>query len=308
LHDFPARRQIAAYSPAMTRREFARGLAGAAAALQAACSPLAAFNTLAPRDPARRVAGAAPFGPSPHQRLDAYAPIVRPGAAPVVVFFHGGGWNSGRRQDYAFVGRALAACGFLTLVPDYRLYPQVRYPDFLRDGAAAVRWAREHAAGLGGDADRIALAGHSAGAYNAVMLGLDPVFLSEAGVPQGAIRALVGLSGPYDFLPLKSPVTRASFGEAQDLAATQPINHVGAGAPPTFLAHGLDDTVVQPRNAVVLAEALKRAGATVKLELYPGLGHADTVLALSRPFRRKAPELRDAADFLHAHLAGPLRG
>jgi acetyl esterase/lipase len=310
LHDFAARRQIAAYSRAMTRREFARGLAGAAAALQAACTPLAAFNRLAPRDPAVRVAQGAPFGPSPRQRLDAYAPVTRPGAspAPVVVFFYGGSWNSGRRQDYAFVGRALAACGFLTLVPDYRLVPEVRYPDFVRDGAAAVRWARDHAASLGGDPDRIALAGHSAGAYNAMMLGLDPAFLGDVGVPQRAIRALAGFSGPYDFLPLRSPVTRAAFGGVKDLAATQPINHVGPTSPPAFLAHGLGDTLVRPRNATVLAEALRRAGVAVKLELYPGLSHADTVLALSRPFRRKASELRDAADFLHAHLAGPLTG
>ena len=294
----------------MTRRELARGLAGAGAALQAACSPLTAFNALAPRDPAVRVARGAHYGPSPRQRLDGYAPIARSAAAPapVLVFFYGGSWNSGRRQDYAFVGRALAACGFLTLVPDYRLYPEVRYPAFLQDGAAAVRWARDHAAGLGGDPDRMALVGHSAGAYNAVMLGLDPQFLRDAGAPPQAIRALAGISGPYDFLPLKSRITRETFGEAPDLAATQPINHVAARSPPTFLAHGLNDTLVYPRNATALSEALTRVGVTVKLELYPGLGHADTVLALSRPFRRKAPELRDMAAFLHAHLAEPFRG
>ena len=294
----------------MTPPEYARGLAGAGAALQAAFSPLTAFNALAPRDPAVRVVRGAAFGPSARQRLDAYAPIVRPTGStlPVLVFFYGGAWNSGRRQDYAFVGQALAARGFLALVPDYRLYPEVRFPAFLQDGAAAVRWARDHAAGLGGDPDRIALAGHSAGAYNAMMLGLDSQFLGEAGVPRAAVRALAGLSGPYDFLPLESRVTRATFGGAEDLAATQPVNHVAAASPPTFLAHGTGDTLVYPRNAEALARALAQAGAKVTLQLYRGLGHPDTVLALSRPFRRRAPELADLTAFLRAHLAEAVRG
>jgi acetyl esterase/lipase len=131
----------------------------------------------------------------------------------VAVFFYGGSWDSGRRQDYAWVGRALAAQGFLTIVPDYRLYPAVRYPGFVEDGALAVRWAADHARALGGDPGRIVLIGHSAGAYIAAMLALDDRWLEAAGVDPKAVRAFAGLSGPYDFLPLDGPVTQRTFGE-----------------------------------------------------------------------------------------------
>ena len=63
----------------------------------------------------------------------------------MVVFFYGGSWNHGERHDYRFVGEALAARGIVTVIPDYRLYPQVRYPDFLKDNAAAVAWALRQA-------------------------------------------------------------------------------------------------------------------------------------------------------------------
>lgn len=294
----------------MTRRGVFAGLARAATALSSACSPLTAFNTLAPRDRAARLGRGLAYGPLSRQRLDVYAPPsamrARAGAAaPVLVFFYGGSWNSGRRQDYAFAGQALAARGFVTVVPDYRLFPQVRYPEFLKDGAAAVRWVRDHAGDYGGDPDRLVLAGHSAGAYNAMMLALDPAFLTGAGVDPRIIKAVAGLSGPYYFLPFDVPSTRNAFGAYADPPATQPFNHVSAASPPAFLAHGGRDTLVQPRNALALGKALARAGRPVEVKVYPGLGHADTVLALSRPFRGKAPVLSDMAAFLHAHVDGP---
>ena len=219
----------------------------------------------------------------------------------MLVFFYGGGWDSGRRQDYAFAGQALAAQGFVTVAPDYRLVPQVRYPDFLTDCAAAVAWAHAHAAAYGGDPDRILLAGHSAGAYNAMMLALNTRYLRDAGVDPRVIRAAAGLSGPYDFLPFRVKSTLETFGQASDPAATQPINHVAPGAPPIFLAHGDKDTLVYPKNTLALAAALSRAGDTVEVKIYPGLSHADLVLALSRPFRGKAPVLADMTAFLKAH-------
>ncbi|MGZ5948420.1 MAG: alpha/beta hydrolase, partial [Caulobacteraceae bacterium] len=175
------------------------------AVLAAALDPLTLFATLAPKDPARRLAHNTAFGPGPHQRLDVYAPRRAEGPLPVAVFFYGGSWDTGRRQDYNWVGRALAAKGFLTVVPDYGLYPQVRYPGFLEDAAQAVRWAQDHAAGFGGDPERIVLVGHSAGAYNAAMIALDRRYLAGAGVEAGRIRALAGLSGPYDILPRTDP-------------------------------------------------------------------------------------------------------
>ncbi len=277
------------------------GLAALAATLASACAPLSLFATLAPRDPAARRARDVAYGRGPRQRLDVYAPRRREGRAAVAVFFYGGSWDSGRRQDYGWVGQALASRGFLTVIADYGLYPQVRFPGFLEDGARAVRWAQDHAEAFGGDPQRIVLVGHSAGAYNAAMLALDPRYLSAAGVDSRSIRAWAGLSGPYDFLPLTDPVARRTFGEAANPAATQPINFVRSDAPPTFLATGDDDTMVYPRNTVKLAARLRQAGVEVEEQHYRGIDHVRMVLALSRMFRGRAPVLAQMADFLQRH-------
>lgn len=273
----------------------------AAAKLSDAFSPLALFQALAPKDPAVRAARGVAFGDDPRQRLDVYAPRRGEGPAPVAVFFYGGSWDSGRREHYGWVGRALAAQGFLALVADYRLFPHARYPDFLHDGALAVRWAADHAGRFGGDPGRIVLTGHSAGAYNAVMLGLDGRYLEAAGVDPACVRAVAGLSGPYDFLPLRSDITRRIFGEAQDLAATQPLAHVTAASPPAFLATAERDDMVWPKNTFALARCYREAGAVVEERSYPGMDHVRMVLALSRPLRSRAPVLAEMAGFLRRH-------
>jgi acetyl esterase/lipase len=278
------------------------GLAAIGAALAAACAPLTMFATLTPKDPAVREAHNVAFGPDAHQRLDVYAPRGKGQAGlPVAVFFYGGSWDTGKRSDYGWVGQALASRGFVTVVPDYGLYPAVRYPGFLEDGAQAVRWAQDHAAEFGGDPDRIVLVGHSAGAYNAAMIALDPRYLTAAGVDPRRIKALAGLSGPYDFLPLTDPIAQRTFGEAKDLAATQPTSFVTPASPPAFLATGDDDTMVFPKNTVKLAAKLRAAGVEVREEHYPGVDHVRMVLALSRPFRGRAPVLQQMSEFLHAH-------
>ena len=289
-------------SPPLIAKRSMLALAGAS--LTAACSPLSLFATLSPKDPAAVRARGETYGPDPRQRLDVYTPRRRPEGSPVAVFFYGGSWDSGRRQDYNWVGRAMAAKGFVTVVPDYRLFPQVRFPGFLQDGALAVAWAAAHAAAYGGDGRRIVLTGHSAGAYNAVMLGLDTSYLRAAGADPGAVRALAGLSGPYDFLPLDGPITRRIFGKAPDLAATQPVNFVRPGSPPAFLATGDADTVVYPRNTTRLARRLREAGVAVEERHYPGVDHVRMVLALSRPLRGQAPVLDEMSAFLHAHAGG----
>ncbi|WP_300575187.1 alpha/beta hydrolase [Phenylobacterium sp.] len=271
-----------------------------------ACSPLTAFATLTPTDPASREGQGLAYGSEPRQRLDVYAPAGGAEAAPVAIFFYGGSWTDGRRQDYGWVGRALAAEGFLAINPDYRLYPEVAYPEFLADGALAVAWAVENAARYGGDPQKIVLIGHSAGAYNAIMLGLDETYLREAGVDPDHIRAVAGLAGPYDFLPLEGETTRAVFGGAGNLEATQPVNQIRAGAPSVFLATGDRDTVVLPRNTQALAEALRERGVAVETRVYPDLGHAGVLLALSRPLRGRAPVLEEMTAFLRARTGiGP---
>lgn len=279
----------------MTRRA---GLIALVGSLASACSPLSLFATFTPKDAAKAPEHGVAFGADPRQALDVYAPRRETTPAPVAVFFYGGSWDSGRRQDYGWVGRALAAQGFLTIVPDYRLYPAVRYPSFVEDGALAVRWAVDHARELGGDPSRVVLIGHSAGAYNAAMLALDDRYLKAAGVDPKVVRAFAGLSGPYDFLPLDGPITRQTFGEYPDLPATQPGAYVRASSPPAFLATGESDTTVKPRNTKALAAALRAKGVAVEERHYEGLNHADTVLALSRPFRGKAPLLAEMTAFL----------
>ena len=241
----------------------------------------------------RRVARDLAYGAAPRQKLDIYAP--RGGAAnrPVLVFFYGGNWDSGDRQDYAFAGRAFAELGYVAVLPDYTHTHERPYPAFMADGGAALAWVRTNIAGYGGDPARIVVAGHSAGAYIAVTLALDPHWGAT-----GLIRAAVGLAGPYDFLPFDSPVTERTFRDAEDLEATQPVNFVRVDSPPLLLITGDADTTVRPRHSETLATRLRAAGGEAELVLYPGISHTGPLKALARPFRRHAPVLRDIADFL----------
>lgn len=275
------------------RRTFLRCALAASPALFAGCSPIALVNAFVPSDTYARTAGVA-YGEHARQRLDVYQPASSPGAAPVVVFFYGGNWDSGSRQEYRFAGEAFASRGLLTVLPDYRLYPEVRFPDFLFDCAAAVRWAAQNAARFGGDPQRVFLIGHSAGAYNAAMLALDPQYLSGF----SGIRGFVGLAGPYDFLPFKSAVTRRVFGQHETPAETQPIRFVSADDPPALFVTGAADDVVDPGNSVRLAAALRARGVAVREAVYPGVGHTRLVGALAAPLRGFAPVLSDVAAFI----------
>jgi acetyl esterase/lipase len=265
-----------------------------------ACSPLGTFNAVIPKDGGGRlIARDVAFGPQPRQRLDLYYPsalgadVPRPDL-PVIVFIHGGSWQSGSKDGYSFVGRALASRGFLVAVPNYRLVPQVRFPAFLQDNAGAVRWLIANAERHGGDPNRIVLVGHSAGAYNAAMLALDSRWL---GADRRSVKGFVGLAGPYDFLPLDGPVTRAAFGQERDPATTQPIRFASNDDPPTLLLHGVRDTTVDPRNSQGLQARLVRAGADARVRIYPEVGHVGILTAIARPFRGKAPVLDDVASF-----------
>lgn len=266
-------------------------------ALVAACSPLTTFDALVPKDRGGlRVARDVAYGPDPRQRLDVYAPCApstRP--RPVVVFLYGGSWNSGTRAGYAFVGRALAAQGFVTIVPDYRLVPAVRYPAFVEDGAAAVRWTMAHAGEHGGNGRAVVLMGHSAGAYIAAMLAVDPRWLGDE---RAAVKGLVGLAGPYDFAPFDVAASRAAFGRWPDPSDTQPVKWASAGDPAALLLYGTEDTVVRPRNSQALAAKLRAGGVPVSLRAYPKLGHVGILLALARPFRGRAPVLVDVSAFV----------
>ena len=249
-----------------------------------------------------RTGDGVPFG-THGQALDVWQPS---GGAhhglPVVIFWYGGGWAHGDRQAYAFAGRAFASRGLVAIVPDYRKVPAVRFPAFLQDGAEAVRWARDHVADYGGDPDRIALAGHSAGAYTVAMLTLDPRWLQAEGVDPGIVKAAVGLCGPYDFYPFTVERAAAAMRGAADPMMTQPIRFARADAAPMLLVSAGADVQVHAHNAVNLTARLRAMGGRVVHEDYPGLSHEDIVMALSKPFRGKGPVLDHAVAFLNREM------
>ncbi len=283
----------------MTRRGL---IAPALGALVAACSPLGLLNTLGPRDPGvRRVARGVAYGDDPRQSFDVFAPANPSGPLPVLVFFYGGGWDSGDKAVYGWAAQALAARGFVVATPDYRLVPQVHFPAFIEDAAAAAAKVGETVARYGGDPDRLGVVGHSAGAHLALMIALDRRYMAAAGAP-GLIKAAAGLSGPYDFLPYDVPASINAFGAAPDPTLTQPITFVRRDAPPLWLGHGTADTVVRPKNSINLDRLERAAGGRSELHLYEGLDHADTIAVFSPLFRKKAPVLADLAAFFHHEL------
>lgn len=250
-----------------------------------------------------RVASGVAFG-THGQRLDVWAPVApaaKGARRPVVIFWHGGGWVKGDRDAYAFAGRAFAARGFVVVIPDYRKVPGVRFPAFLQDGAEAVRWTRDHIAQFGGDPSRVALAGHSAGAYTAVMLALDTQWLKAVGADPGIVKAAVGLSGPYDFYPFDKKRSIDAMSYWPRPLETQPIRFARSDAPPLLLITSSGDTQVRPKNAVNLAARLESLGAPVVMKNYQGLTHEDVVMALAKPFRGKAPVFDDSLAFLAAN-------
>jgi acetyl esterase/lipase len=243
------------------------------------------------------------FGPQGWQKLDVYRPAHAAAPVPVIVFWYGGSWIEGNKEDYRFVGAALAGLGYVAVLPEYRLYPQVRFPQFLGDAAAAVAWVEGHAADYGGDPHRIVLMGHSAGAHMAAMLAMNDAYLREAGADPGDIRALIGLSGPYQLTP-NDATLEAIFAAPYTPRDWQVLPFVSARAPASLLIHGAADEVVWPRNSEQLAAALRADGVPVVLKIYPGRAHAATVAALSWVLRWRSPTLADIGDFMRT-LPGP---
>ena len=285
----------------MTRRGI---LAPALGALAAACSPLGLLNTLAPRDPGvGRLASGLVYGDDPRQRFDLYGPAWRSGepTAPVIVFFYGGGWDSGSRSLYGWAAQALAARGFIVALPDYRVVPEVVFPAFIEDAAMATARVAEVVGRYGGEPARLGVAGHSAGAHLAMMIALDRRYMSGVGRPD-LIKAAAGLAGPYEFLPFDVPSSKNAFGRAPDPTLTQPVTFVRADAPPLWLGPGTDDDVVHDDDTIILHDRMKAVGGRSEARLYPGLNHADLIATFSPLFRKKAPVLDDVTAFFHREL------
>lgn len=266
-------------------------------------SPIPLLNVLASTEAATRTPDVA-YGTGPRHDLDIYAPRPAPATpAPVVVFFYGGGWETGDKETYRFVGAALARQGILAVVPNYRLHPAVVFPAFVQDAADAVSWTRRHAAEFGGDPNSLFLMGHSAGAYIAAILALDPDYLRAVGMRRQEVCGIIGLAGPYDFAASAPAGTRAVFGSEANWKAATPGNHVTNEAPPMLLAAGSADRTVDPGNTTRLAALLSQAGDQVATDIYPNVSHRAIVVALAPALAFLAP-VRDATiGFIQSHKA-----
>lgn len=272
----------------------------------AACSPLGTLNALSPGK-SSKVESALAYGSNARHKLDIYAPDMAAGAPPVIVFFYGGNWVKGEREDYAFIGRALASRGIMAVIPDYRLYPEVRYPDFLDDSAQAVAWTTREIARYGGDPKRVFVMGHSAGAYNAAMVALDPAYLAKHGARPTDLRGFIGLAGPYDFIPIVNPTTRPVFHHPNTPPDSQPIKHVGKSAPPALLIAASKDDLVNPqRNTGGLANKLRANGVQVQELYFDSVNHLTLVASIAAPLRALAPTLDAVAAFVAADADRPL--
>lgn len=269
------------------------GLAG----LLSACSGHFWINTLVPRWGYDRHTDIA-YGQQARQKLDVYTPSESAAGHPVVVFFYGGSWQTGDKEGYRFVGQALASRGITAVLPDYRLYPDVSFPAFVEDGAAAVAWTRRHIAEYGGGACQIFVAGHSAGAHIAGLLATNDDYLTKAGASIADLSGFIGLSGPYDFLPIEDPTLQKIFAPKSRWPDTQPIHFVDGDEPPMLLLHGGADQTVLPENTKRLAQKVKSVSGSVKTKIYPGIDHVMLIAPLATTLRFKGDQLDQIAAFI----------
>ncbi len=246
----------------------------------------------------------ASFGPESRHGIDIYPATARPrgglaaGPAPVLVFVYGGGWTEGRRSLYGFLGRAFAARGFCVAIPDYRLYPETRYPSFVEDAALALRWVTDHIAEFGGDPARLHLMGHSAGAHTGALLCLDDQHLAAVGLSPSHITSFTGVAGPYSFNPLESAGVRPVFEHLEDINVARPIKRAHGNAPPMLLLHSTRDRTVGVHNSEFLYAAITEAGGAVRRITYPLIGHIAIIASIAAPLRFLAPVLRDSVAFM----------
>jgi acetyl esterase/lipase len=234
------------------------------------------------------------YGTMARQKLDIYTPLdAAPGAA-VIVFLHGGGWAIGDKAEYGFVADTLTRAGCVAALPNYRLYPSV-FPTFVEDAARAVAFVAAELPGR-----PIFLMGHSAGAHIAALLHLDGRYLADSNV---RLAGTIGLSGPYDFLPIKQPRYARVFPPAT-LSDSQPIRFADGTQPPMLLVSGDADRTVSAGNARRLAAAIEARGGQVSLRIYPGVGHMLPMLAFARllPWW-KPPVNEDVVGFVRRTLA-----
>ncbi len=279
------------------KRAVSRAAAALVALIVGACSPFRVADMLAPEDGYNLQSGVA-YGTGPRQKLDVYYPTRPNGDDTIIVFIYGGSWRTGRRSDYRFVAQPFADAGYVTVVPDYRLFPEGKFPDFVGDLAAALSWVQRELVAKG-EKSRIVLVGHSAGAHIAALLALDPRYLEAQGQSPDIIKGWVGMAGPYAFDPLKTASTRPIFESANgDIAQTKPITFARADAPPALLLHGNKDITVYPWNSEELEKAIKAKDGRVTYKVLDNIGHIAIVVSIAKPILGGAPVLKEIEEFI----------
>lgn len=236
------------------------------------------------------------YGDNKRQKLDVFYAEDSTKPKPVVVFFYGGSWDSGSKSDYHFVAATLSQHGFVVVIPDYRLYPEVKFPGFVHDGADAVRWVQKNISEFNGDSGKIFVMGHSAGAHIAALLNFDQRYL-KGDVP---LAGFVGLAGPYDFLPLQSETLKKIFSPKEKRPESQPINHVEGREAPSLILHGKKDTTVWIHNAKNLSEKISKKGGQAQLKIYEGFDHVAIISKFSRVLKNEEL-VNDVVEFLKSH-------
>lgn len=275
------------------------------ACLSSACSPIKVLNSLVPEN-GYELVSAVEYGTNARQKLDIYLPkaadestkLESAALKKVIIFYYGGNWDSGERADYKFAAEALVGHGYIVVIPDYRVYPEVLFPGFMADPVNAAKWVKTNIKKYNGDANKVFLAGHSAGAHIAVMMAINPEYLAQASLKSIDFAGVIGLAGPYDFLPLKSDRLKIIFGPEAEQWKSQPINFVDGKNPPIFLAVGMKDGTVWPRNTYNLAKKIKEKTGLVEVHEFASYGHVDMVAKLAKPLRGNGELLKSVINFI----------
>jgi acetyl esterase/lipase len=259
-----------------------------------ACAPVKILNTITPSSSFDRTKSQS-YGDAARDTLDIYRADDPKADAPVLIFVHGGSWDSGSKDLYKFLAEGFTRSGYDIVVPNYRLYPEAKFPNFLDDNARAVAFTAKTFPNR-----PLVLMGHSAGGYNVLMLALRDEFLKSAGVDLcQTISGVVGLAAPTGIVPLESARLIEIFPDrftGQDAV----LNNVTAPSPALFLGHGESDTTVYPQNSKKLAEKVVARGGSAQVEVYPGQSHTDVVKVLSRHFDEDTTLKADIEAFIDA--------
>jgi len=230
------------------------------------------------------------FGDEARQALDYYQ-SHGDGQQPVVLFFYGGNWRSGKRRLYRFMAARLCSMGFDVIIPDYRLYPEVRFKDIITDAREAAQLASQ----LIHPEQPLVVMGHSAGAQLGSLLCLDESLLGD---DRNRISGFIGLAGPYDFYPYSSDFHWELFEPEEDYPLSQPVNFVRPDAPPMYLLHGRDDQLLRRGQSKSLMQKMQALDAEADREVYDGMGHIGILLGFSVLSRKSSKLLQDVEGFI----------